>query len=413
MFLVNFATFKYILQMGVPYKFNRQELAGSLGDLGVVLPLGIAMILVNGLHPLGLFFSVGLFYLLSGMYYRIPVPVEPMKVIGAYAVATGITASEIMASSLLIGALLLVIALTGAMTLIGKYTPKAVVRGVQLSTGLLLMAEGVRFMIGTSTFQKIQEAAEPYLVIQDLGPVPFGLLLGITGGVITLLLLDNKKLPAALVVVLGGMVVGLLLGTREGLSQVSPGFNLPEFMPFGFPSSVDFSFALLVLVLPQLPMTLGNAVIANVDLSRQYFGEAAHRATYKANCITMALANFFSFFVGGMPLCHGAGGLAAHYRFGARTPGSNVIIGAIFIFLAVLLGVNILSILYLIPMAVLGVLLIFAGAQLALTIMDLKERKEFFVVFTIVGITLATNLAAGFIAGIIAAYILKSERLSI
>ncbi|WP_291322146.1 putative sulfate/molybdate transporter [Desulfonatronospira sp.] len=399
--------------MSVPYKFNRQELAGSLGDLGVVLPLGIAMILVNGLNPLGLFFSVGLFYLLSGMYYRIPVPVEPMKVIGAYAVATGITASEIMASSLLIGVLLLIIALTGAMTLIGRYTPKAVVRGVQLSTGLLLMAEGVRFMIGTSTFQKIQEAAEPYLVIQDIGPVPFGLILGLVGGVVTLLLLDNKKLPAALVVVLGGMLVGLLLGTREGLSQVSLGINLPEFMPFGFPSGVDFSFALLVLVLPQLPMTLGNAVIANVDLSRQYFGEAAHRATYKANCITMALANFFSFFVGGMPLCHGAGGLAAHYRFGARTPGSNVIIGAIFIFLAVLLGVNILGILYLIPMAVLGVLLVFAGSQLALTIMDLKERKEFFVVFTIVGITLATNLAAGFIVGIIVAYILKSEKLSI
>jgi len=296
--------------MYIPYKFNRQEFAGSLGDLGVVLPLGIAMILVNGLNPLGLFFSVGLFYLLSGMYYRIPVPVEPMKVIGAYAVATGITASEIMASSLLIGVLLLIIALTGAMTLIGKYTPKAVVRGVQLSTGLLLMAEGVRFMIGASTFQKLQEAAEPYLVIQDIGPVPFGLVLGLVGGVVTLLLLDNKKLPAALVVVLGGMLVGLLLGTREGLSQVSLGFNLPEFMPFGFPSSVDFSFALLVLVLPQLPMTLGNAVIANVDLSRQYFGEAAHRATYKANCITMALANFFSFFVGGdAPLsrCRGPG----------------------------------------------------------------------------------------------------------
>jgi len=399
--------------MGVPYKFNRQELAGSLGDLGVVLPLGIAMILVNGLHPLGLFFSVGLFYLLSGMYYRIPVPVEPMKVIGAYAVATGITAQEIMASSLLIAVLLLIIALTGAMTLIGRYTPRAVVRGVQLSTGLLLMAEGVRFMIGASTFQKIQEAAEPYLAVQDIGPVPLGLLLGIAGGVITLLLLDNRKLPAALVVVLGGMLVGLLLGTREGLSQISIGFNLPEFMPFGFPSQADFTFALLVLVLPQLPMTLGNAVIANVDLSRQYFGEAARRATYKANCITMALANFFSFFVGGMPLCHGAGGLAAHYRFGARTPGSNVIIGAIFLVLAIVLGVNILGILYLIPMAVLGVLLIFAGGQLAMTIMDLDQRKDFFVVFTIVGITLATNLAAGFITGILVAYMLKSERLSI
>ena len=60
--------------MLIPYRFNRQEFAGSLGDLGVVLPLGIAMILINGLNPLGLFFSVGLFYLLSGCItaYRFP-----------------------------------------------------------------------------------------------------------------------------------------------------------------------------------------------------------------------------------------------------------------------------------------------------------------------------------------------------
>jgi len=399
--------------MYLPYRFNRQEFAGSLGDLGVVLPLGIAMILVNGLNPLGLFFSVGLFYLLSGVYYRIPVPVEPMKVIGAYAVATGIGAPEIMASALLIGVLLMVIALTGAMTFIGRHTPKAVVRGVQLSTGLLLMAEGVRFMIGTSTFQKLQEAAEPYLVVQSIGPVPFGLVLGIAGGILTLLLLENKRLPAGLVVVFGGIAAGLLLGTREGLSDLSVGFNLPEILPFGFPSGADFSLALLVLVLPQLPMTLGNAVIANVDLSRQYFGEAAGRATYKANCITMALANFMSFLVGGMPLCHGAGGLAAHYRFGARTPGSNVIIGAIFLLLAIVFGSHILGILQLIPMAVLGILLVFAGSQLALTIMDLDARKDFFVVFTIVGITLATNLAAGFITGVVVAWMLRSEKLSV
>ncbi|MFP4085148.1 MAG: putative sulfate/molybdate transporter [Desulfonatronovibrio sp.] len=399
--------------MSVAYRFDRHEFAGSLGDLGVVLPIAIAMVLVNGLSPLGLFLSVGLFYLLSGVYYRLPVPVEPMKVIGAYAIAAGLSAPEIMASTLLIGVVLLIIAVTGAMTLIGKYTPTAVVRGVQLSTGLLLMAEGVRFMIGTSTFQKIRDASEPYLIIQEIGFLPLGLILGIGAGIITLLLLDNKRFPAALVVVLGGIMVGLLLGTREGLSQVSIGFNLPELLPFGFPSKVDFSFALLVLVLPQLPMTLGNAVIANADLSRQYFGEDSGKVTYKASCVSMALANFFCFLVGGMPLCHGAGGLAAHYRFGARTPGSNVIIGMIFIVLAILLGSHILSVLYLIPMAILGVLLIFAGSQLALTIMDMKERKDFFVLFTIVGITLATNLAAGFIAGMCVAYMLKWERLSI
>ena len=121
----------------------------------------------------------------------------------------------------------------------------------------------------------------------------------------------------------------------------------------------------------------------------------------------MAVANIFSSFIGGMPLCHGAGGLAAHYRFGARTAGSNLMIGAIFTALAILLGRHCLAIVYLIPLSVLGVLLLFAGSQLALTVLDLKDRKELFVCLIILGITLATNLAAAFIFGIAIAYLLK------
>ena len=89
----------------------------------------------------------------------------------------------------------------------------------------------------------------------------------------------------------------------------------------------------------------------------------------------MAVANFLSSSIGGMPLCHGAGGLAAHYRFGARTAGSNLMIGAIFSAVAILLGRHCLAIVYLIPLSVLGVLLLFSGSQLALTVLDLKEIK--------------------------------------
>jgi SulP family sulfate permease len=166
-------------------------------------------------------------------------------------------------------------------------------------------------------------------------------------------------------------------------------------------------------VLPQIPMTLGNAVIANADLSQQYFGEDSRKVTYRSLCISMALANFASFFVGGMPICHGAGGLAAHYRFGARTAGSNLMIGAVFLALAVFLGVHTLAVVYLLPMSVLGILLIFAGAQLAMTIIDMRERKDLFVALMILGITLASNLAYGFVAGLAIAYALKSEKLTI
>lgn len=395
------------------YKFDRLELAGSLGDLGTLLPLAIGMIMINGLSPSGLFFTIGLFYVLSGVYYGITVPVQPMKVIGAYAIVTAMSASQIAASGAMIGLFLLLIGGTGAITVLGKYIPKPVVRGVQISTGTLLMAQGVKFILGSSKFQALRHAAEPYLSLQNLGPIPIGIVIGVVAGVLTLLLLDNKRLPAGLLVVLGGLGLGLAFGTHEGFDKLRLGVSLPKLLPFGLPSGADFTFALLFLVLPQIPMTLGNAVIANADLSREYFGEDSKRVTHRALCVSMGLANVSSFLVGGMPLCHGAGGLAAHYRFGARTAGSNLLIGSIFIMLAVFLGTHALAVVYLLPMSVLGVLLAFAGSQLALTIIDMRQRKDLFVALVMLGITVASNLAVGFVVGIAIAYALKSDKLTV
>lgn len=393
--------------------FNRRELAGSLGDLGTLLPIGMAMVMINGLDPLGLFFSIGVFYIASGLYFRITVPVQPMKVIGAYAIATAMSAEQILASSLLMGLLLLIIGLTGAIDLIQKITPKPVVRGVQLSTGALLMAGGVKFIIGTSTVQTLQNMAEPSLFLQAIGPLPIGLIIGIAGCILTLLLLDNKTFPAGLVVIMSGLALGLLLGKNIDFLPEQWTLHWPEFLPLPFPQKADFTFALLVLVLPQIPMTIGNAVIAYTDLSREYFGDGAKRLSNRKACISMAIANFFSFAFGGMPLCHGAGGLAAHYRFGARTAGSNIMIGMIFLLLIVLLGSNIIEFFNLLPLSILGVLLLFAGSQLAMTVMDLEGRREFFIAVFILGITLAGNLAAGFIAGLVAAHLLRWKKLSI
>jgi SulP family sulfate permease len=392
------------------YKFNRLELAGSLGDLGTLLPLAIGMILINGLKPTGLFLTIGIFYVLAGIYYGVTVPVQPMKVIGAYAIATAMNASQITASGYLMGLILLLIGATGAITLIGRYIPKSVVRGVQLSTGTLLMVQGVNLMLGTSMLQKIHQTVEPYLSVQSIGPIPIGIVIGIAGGCLTLVLLENKRFPGGLIVVIAGLVLGLILGSRQGLHELGVGINLPVFLPYGWPNRADFAFALFALVLPQVPMTVGNAVIAYADLSNAYFKAQSSKVTYRAACISMALANLLSSTFGGMPLCHGAGGLAAHYRFGARTAGSNIMIGAVFIALALFLGSRSLVFINLLPLAVLGVLLLFAGSQLCLTILDLTTRKDMFVSLVILGITLATNLAAGFLAGIAVAYIIKLEK---
>ena len=395
------------------FRFNRLELAGSLGDLGTLLPLAIGMVLINDLNPVGLFFAIGLYYIVAGLYFGVTIPVQPMKVIGAYAIATGLPASQIIASGFAVAVVLLVIGTTRAVDLLGKHTPRSVIRGVQLSTGALLMSQGIKLIIGSSRFQALQQAAEPYLSVQHIGPVPIGIIIGCLGLLLTLLLLENKKLPAGLVVVLCGVLLGALMGTHQGFDRLRFGLHLPRLMPVAFPTIEDFTLACLILVLPQIPMTLGNAVIAYADLSGEYFGEHSRRVTYRSACISMALANVISSLVGGMPLCHGAGGLAAHYRFGARTAGSNLIIGTLFILLVLLLGERVLAALYLMPLSILGVLLVFAGAQLAMTILDMMSRKELFVTLLMLGITLGSNLAVAFIAGLIVAHLLRSEKLKV
>lgn len=391
-------------------KFNRLEFSGSLGDLGALLPIAIAMVMLNGLNPVGLFFSVAVFYIIAGLVFGVTVPVQPMKVIGAYAIATGLDPSQIVASSLIISIFLLIIGLTGAIDLIRKYTPPEVIKGVQFSTGVLLISGGIKFIFGISQFQIVHKLAEPALIIQNIGFLPIGILLGCLAIIVTFLLLNNKKYPAGLVVISGGVLAGVICGARLGFDFSAISFSLPEFMPYKMPDQIDFSFALLVLVLPQIPMTLGNAIIAYSDLSKDYFGEKAKRITNKNVCYSMALANLFSFLFGGMPMCHGSGGLAAHYRFGARTAGSNIIIGLIFLVLSLFFGEHIISILSMLPLSVLGALLIFAGAQLASAIFDLKDKKHLFVAITVLAVTLVTNLAAGFFVGIAIAKLLKWDR---
>jgi SulP family sulfate permease len=393
-------------------RFDRMELAGSLGDLGTLLPIAIGMLMVNGISATGTFFSVGLFYIIAGLYYRVPVAVQPMKVIGAYAIAQALDAETVQAAGLLMAVILVVIGATRLMNLITRFISKPVIRGVQVSTGMVLATKGVGFILGTSSLQQTGGAAEPFLGVDTFLALPVGIWLGLVFVAATLFLIDSKRFPAGIVVVAGGMFLGLLLSGGAPLDGVSLGLHLPELLPFGFPGWEALSLALLAMALPQTPMTIGNAVIANADLSREYFPQG-EKVTPRALCVSMAGANLLAFLVGGMPMCHGAGGLAAHYRFGARTAGSNLIIGGIFLALAVLVGPSVLQVVQLLPLAVLGVLLLFAGMQLCLQVMDVQSRRGMFVVFVMLSLTLASNLAVAFIAGFALSRLLRSETFSI
>lgn len=393
------------------YRINRMEIAGSLGDLGVLLPIAVGMVLVNHLPPAGVFMAIGLYYIFSGMYFGVTTPVQPMKVIGSYGVAMALSPDVIQASTLWVGILLLAIGMSGAMKQITRFVPRVVIRGVQLSTGVLLMAQGVRLILGTSSTQAKAGLSEPFLSVSSLGVLQLSWVFGAIAVVLTLFLINNRRFPAASIVVGFGFLMGLLLG--NGLPLEGLGLHFPDLFPTGFPSWVSFSTALFVLALPQLPMTLGNAVLANEDLAREYFGDGAARTTGKALCISMGLANIGSFILGGIPMCHGAGGLAAHYRFGARTAGSNLFIGGLFVLVALFFGPQALAIAQLVPLSVLGALLVFAGAQLAMTVRDITDHKEYFVCMAMLGITLASNLALGYVVGIGLYHLLKRDMFDI
>ncbi len=389
------------MQLGA-YRFDRVEFAGSLGDLGTLIPLSIALITVTHLNFTAVFLLAGLFYLATGLYYRLPIPVQPLKVVSAIAIAfpEKISLSVMSAAGLLFGALLIFLAFTGIIDKLAKFFTKPIVRGIQLGLGFILVMKGISFIREPELF--LHESGEAHLVVG----VPVNLLIGIAAVILVLFLLSSRRFPAALVVVTAGIAVGIPFGSFQGMEW---GFG-PMPVEFFYPDSNDFFTALFLLVIPQIPLTIGNAVIGTTDTARNLFGTGKEttRVSNRNFSLSMGLANMVVGFVGAMPMCHGAGGLAAHYRFGARTGGSNIMIGLVFIMIALLFGRTGVPLLASIPNAILGVLLLFAGLELALLVRDVREREDLFIAFLIAGIGLATtNMSIAFASGIIVSQLLK------
>ncbi len=374
------------------FKFDRMEFAGSLADLGTMLPLLIPLVVINGLNATIALSMIGLFYVGAGLYYKIPVPVQPLKAVAVIAITAGLSAQVIAASGLIMGVLMFFLGTTGLIIQINRVFSKPVIRGVQVALGLILFVKAVQYIIGSKLFISGES-------ITPLG-IPLNLVLGLAGVLIAALLLTNKKIPAAIVLVVFGFLTGLAFKT--------PSFTIgPQTPTIQIPTVSELQTALILLVLPQIPVTLSNAVISTSDLSKKYFGNRAARATPRALACSIGVANMAAGALGGMPMCHGAGGLAAHYRFGAKTGASNLIIGSIFIIMALIFGSSAVAILGLIPLSVLGVMLAFTGIQMMLLATDVMEQRDLLIVFTIAGLAMVTDMAIAFMTGIILYYILK------
>lgn len=352
------------------FRFALAELSGALADLGVLLPLTLALITLNGVNATSAFVVIGLAYLLNAFVYRLPIPVQPLKSLAATALALRLSSGMVNAGAWWMAIIFLGLALTNTSRPMGWLFPKSVVRGIQLGLGLLLLRSA-------------------WTLSQPLdGWVTLGAL-----AVLGLLLVMRREW-AALGVIAFGMVFALL---RTGWPALTLAPALPT---VAFPTLADFSSALWLLALPQIPLSLANSVYATADAAHQYFGPEAKSVTPRRLLTTMGLANVAAALFGGVPVCHGCGGLTAHYRLGARTGSAPLVLGIAFLLLGLLGGATLLPLLKLIPFAALGVLLAYVGVQHGLLAKDLRGWPEWSPALTVAITTWFTrNLAVGFAAG--------------
>src|SRR5271157_1588766 len=365
------------------WPLTRLDVAGAFGDIGVLFPIAIALITLNHLNPTALFLTAGLTYCLAARYFQIPIAVQPFKAVAAIALALSLSPSAVASAGLLMGVLLLLVGVTNLAGWLAKLFTLPIVRGIQLGLGLVLAREGLRLVMGSRS--------GPPLSGGELTPW----LIALAGAAVLLALRDSRRFPAALVLLALGIILGLALH-RGNLPTLSFGPVAPQLL---HPQLSELKRVLPLLVIPQFALTFGNSIVATENTARILYGEQAHRVTVRALCLSIGLVNLASAAIQGSPLCHGSGGITAHYRFGARTPKSSYVIGGICILLA-LFGGAAVGVLNLIPMAVLGVFLVYVGIQHAAYLRDLLKLWPQLLIAVCVGlISFFTNLMWGALAG--------------
>lgn len=329
-------------------------------------------------------FFTGFVFMISGLVFGIPMPVQPMKSIAAVAIAEGMDQDTIIAAGICAGLVMLILTATGLINLLSRVIPKSVIRGIQLAVGLKLLIKGAEMIIGTGIWFSTDS-----------------IITGIVCAAIIMSSMKLKRMPSALVIFLIG--IGLIFINNPQLaSRFTPGWELPY---LHIPSMENFRVGFWQGTVPQIPLTILNSVIAVCALSVDLFPKrplSPRKTAYSVGLINLIIVPF-----GAMPMCHGSGGLAAQYRFGARTGGSVVLLGMAYMIMAVFFGNSLLLMIEAFPLSVLGVLLVFSGLELAVVCRDQTRKIDFFVAALTAGISIASNVAFGFLAGWIAAIYLN------
>ena len=355
--------------------FDRNEFAGAFGDMGTDVPLLIGMALAAHLDGTSVLVMYGVMQVLTGLNYRMPMPVQPLKAMAAIVIAQQVPGATLYGAGLAIGVIMLLLVVTGLLDWLARVVPKCVVRGVQFGLGLQLASVALSKYVQTGGPQGYAIAA-----------VAFG---------ITVLLLGNRRFPAALPVVLLGVAYAIVF-KLDG-AQLMQGFAL-HLPAVRVPQPADVMAGFLLLALPQIPLSLGNSVLATQQLAQDLFPERG--ITIRKIGFTYALMNLVNPWFGGVPTCHGSGGMAGHFAFGGRTGGSVVIYGLIFLAGGLLFGASFDQIANAFPLPILGVLLLFEALALIWLIRDTAPARSEFPITVLVGLV-AVGLPYGYVIGMV------------
>jgi hypothetical protein len=360
-----------------PLKFDRREWAGAFGDLGTDFPLLVGLVLACGLNGGGVMAIAGALQIATALLYRMPMPVEPLKAMAAIAIAQKLPPGVIAGAGLAIGLMMLLLTATGLLEALARWVPKTVVRGVQCGLGLQLASLAAR------EFLPAGGAA--------------GWILAAASAVIVVVLMGNERVPPALIVVGMGLAFACATGLDARALAGGFGFRLPAFAP---PTAAETARGFFLLAVPQLPLSLANSVLATRQVSTDLFPDRA--PSVRKIGFTYAAMNLVAPLFGGVPACHGSGGMAGHYAFGARTGGSVLIYGGLFLILGLFFGGSFAQIVAAFPKPTLGVLLGFEGLSILGLIRDQAGDRRDFALVLLLGLIAAftpygylTAMAAG------------------
>jgi SulP family sulfate permease len=276
---------------------------GAFADGAILFPLLAALSLQGALPADRLLLTAGLAYIASGVWFRIPMPVQPLKSIAIAAVAVHASGMEIRVSGAVLGLVCLILYFAVKSERIRKWVeavPSFFIRALQTALGVILAIEGIKILISLPFLEKIAGAA----VLASLFIFSSLPLLGIFATV--------------------GLVVGVFLSSGIFTGNTASAESLATAQAANAllrPSMV------IGLVVPQIALTFANSVLSTKDVAHAYYGEGAKRVTVPALFASIGLGNLVVAAIGGLPYCHGAGGLTAHYRGGARSYHANLMIG--------------------------------------------------------------------------------------